>query len=69
MPLRLCECGEALEEVTRMAMLGHVCMVDPTRETFEYALLLQTARVAPERMPGWKRHVALSVRKHGALME
>ncbi len=44
-----------------MAMLGHVCMVDPTRETFEYALLLQTARAAPERMQGWKRHVALSV--------
>ena len=44
-----------------MATLGHVHMVDPTRETFEYALLLQTARVAPERMAGWKRHVALSV--------
>ncbi len=44
-----------------MAGLANVSMVDPTREQFDYALLLQTARVAPERMPGWKRHIALSV--------
>jgi hypothetical protein len=44
-----------------VASLTHVHMVDPTREQLDYALLLQTARVAPERMPGWKRHVALSV--------
>ncbi len=44
-----------------MAGPANVSMVDPTRERFDYALLLQTARVAPERMPGWKRHVALSV--------
>lgn len=44
-----------------MGGLASVNMVDPTRERFDYALLLQTARVAPERMPGWKRHIALSV--------
>jgi hypothetical protein len=44
-----------------VAALAHVHMVDPTREEIDYALLLQTARVAPERMPGWKRNVALSV--------
>lgn len=38
-----------------------VHMVDPTCERIDHALLLQTVRVAPERMPGWKRHVALSV--------
>ncbi len=40
---------------------AHVHLVDPTREQIDYALLLQTARVSPERMPGWKRHVAVCV--------